>query len=244
MRISEIKEELTKLVETGKSLTESLKYVSAKQAVADFAFFVYNYEQWYTKSLFILKQIIPDRYEDFVLLYRNDKRKQVDSSTYTISDALRGFNNKNLHIGPQTAFACMLNQWQITKSCLDSFDNNVRSIQLILQADIFDSEIESAKHLAGKGFLRAAGAICGVVIERHLAEICKNRGIVLKKKNSAISDYNDALKDNAYDTIEWRFIQRLGDLRNLCDHSKDREPTKDEVEELISGTEKITKTVF
>ena len=244
MKASEIKEELVKLTETGKTLTKSLRYISEKQPVSDFSFFAYNYEQWYTKALFIIKQIIPDRYEDFVLLYRNDKRKQVDHSTYTISDALRGINNKNLHIGPQTAFACMLNQWQIIKSCLDSFDNNVRSIQLILQADIFDSEIESAKHLAKKGFLRAAGAICGVVIERHLAEICKNRGIVLKKKNSAISDYNDALKDNAYDTIEWRFIQRLGDLRNLCDHSKDREPTKDEVEELISGTEKITKTVF
>ena len=94
------------------------------------------------------------------------------------------------------------------------------------------------------GYYRAAGAICGVVLEKHFSGVCDKRSIILKKKNPTIADYNDALKDNAYDTIEWRRIQRLGDIRNLCDHSKDREPTKDEVEELISGTERTIKTVF
>ena len=74
--------------------------------------------------------------------------------------------------------------------------------------------------------------------------MCTNRNIDIAKKNPTIADYNDKLKDVAYDTIEWRRIQRLGDLRNLCDHNKDREPTKDEVEELISGTERIIKTIF
>jgi hypothetical protein len=74
--------------------------------------------------------------------------------------------------------------------------------------------------------------------------VCKNRNIDIKKKNPTIADYNDALKDAAYDTIEWRKIQRLADLRNLCDHNKDREPTREEIEELVSGTEKIIKTIF
>ena len=60
-----------------------------------------------------------------------------------------------------------------------------------------------------------------------------------------ISDFNDALKDNGtLDTPTWRQIQRLGDIRNLCSHSKEREPTKDEVSELIAGVEKFTKTLF
>jgi hypothetical protein len=33
-------------------------------------------------------------------------------------------------------------------------------------------------------------------------------------------------------------------IRNLCDHHKDKEPSNDEVEELISGVEKVTKTLF
>ena len=67
---------------------------------------------------------------------------------------------------------------------------------------------------------------------------------MIKKKSPTIADYNDVLKDNVYDTVEWRKVQYLGDARNLCGHKKDREPTKDEVEELISGTERIIKTIF
>jgi len=52
------------------------------------------------------------------------------------------------------------------------------------------------------------------------------------------------LKDTLYDVVQWRFVQRLGDIRNYCAHNKDREPTKDEVNELIDGADKIIKTVF
>ena len=94
------------------------------------------------------------------------------------------------------------------------------------------------------GFLRASGAICGVVLEKHFAKVCDNHNITIKKKNPTIADYNDNLKDVIYDTIEWRRIQRLGDIRNLCDHNKDRTPTKEEVDELILGTDRIIKTMF
>ena len=109
----------------------------------------------------------------------------------------------------------------LISSKLAEYKTTLSQIQATLQADIFDSEIESAKHLLERGFLRAAGAVCGVLIEKHLAFVCKNRSIVIKKKNPTIVDYNDALKDIAYETIEWRKIQMLGDIRNLCDHSKD-----------------------
>jgi hypothetical protein len=62
---------------------------------------------------------------------------------------------------------------------------------------------------------------------------------------NSILDYYQLLKENdIIDTPKWRFIQHLGDLRNLCDHNKDREPTKDDVIELVEGVEKVIKTVF
>lgn len=71
------------------------------------------------------------------------------------------------------------------------------------------------------------------------------RGIKINKKNPAINDYNQLLKDNdAIDTPTWRFIQRLGDLRNLCDHNKNEEPTKENINDLIDGTDKIIKAIF
>lgn len=36
----------------------------------------------------------------------------------------------------------------------------------------------------------------------------------------------------------------MGDLRNLCDHNKETEPTKQEVEELINGVAGLIKTIY
>lgn len=114
-----------------------------------------------------------------------------------------------------------------------------------MQADIYDSELSAARDLAKKGFTRGGGAISGVVLERHLGHVCALHNLKSRKKHPSISDYYQLLKDNdIIDTPKWRFIQHLGDLRNLCDHNKDREPTKDDVLELVEGVEKIIKTVY
>lgn len=110
---------------------------------------------------------------------------------------------------------------------------------------MFDSELSAASDLLKKGFIRASGAIAGVVLEKHLSQVLDNHNLSTRKKHPSISDFNDLLKNgDVLDTPNWRQIQRLGDIRNLCDHNKDREPTKDEAQELISGVEKFTKTLF
>ena len=74
--------------------------------------------------------------------------------------------------------------------------------------------------------------------------VCKNHGITTRKKDPGISDFNQLLKgSNIIDIPNWRLIQFLGDIRNLCHHPKDREPTSDEVEELIGKTDKVLKTI-
>lgn len=239
----EIKNEINQLIESGKKIYTALE-PKPRSICVDLQFFLVNYEVWYTKALAVIKQITPDRVQDFALLYSNPKRKALDVDTYCISDALRTIKHSNNKYGPWTAALCVLRQINMLEVCLEKFDSKIFDIQTILQADIFDSELESAKHLLKMGFLRAAGAICGVILEKHFRGVCESRSLVIKKKNPTIADYNDALKDCAYDTVEWRRIQRLGDIRNLCDHSKDREPTKEEVEELISGTERVTKTIY
>ena len=119
--------------------------------------------------------------------------------------------------------------------------NNTMTISRLISS----GEYDSAKELCKKGFYRAAGAICGVVIEKHLSEVCTQHQIKVTKKNPTINDYNELLKaNNIVDIATWRNIQRLADVRNMCDHHKDVEPTKDNIEELIAGTDKMLKTIF
>jgi hypothetical protein len=65
------------------------------------------------------------------------------------------------------------------------------------------------------------------------------------KKNPTISDFNEALKTAAViDLPQWRFIQHLADLRNICDHARTPDPTKAQIDDLLAGVKKVTKTVF
>lgn len=247
---TEIKLEIRQLVKTGMEMYAALEpdpntTKSNSPKCVNINFFLDNYEVWYTKVQKVIQQITPDRNEDLNRLYYNPKRKMLDRTTYCIADALRNiYGPRPVRYGPFTARRCVYSQVKMLEACLEKFDSKVFDIQTILQADIFDSEIETAKHLVKMGFLRAAGAICGVILEKHFRGVCQNRSISISKKNPTIADYNDKLKDYVYDIVEWRKIQHLGDIRNLCDHSKEREPTKEEVEELISGTERVTKTIY
>ena len=53
------------------------------------------------------------------------------------------------------------------------------------------------------------------------------------------------LKDaNIIDIPQWRSIQYLADIRNLCDHNKKVEPTAEQVDDLVAGVMKVSKTLF
>jgi hypothetical protein len=136
-------------------------------------------------------------------------------------------------------------QVEILQAVGQRFESTLFDIRQLVQADFFDSEIDAAHELAKRGFLRAAGAVAGVVLEKHLVQVLANHNITIGKKHPSISDLNDALKGGeVLDVPAWRGIQRLGDIRNLCDHNKQREPTGDEIAELIDGAKKIIKTLF
>ena len=198
-----------------------------------------EYQVWYSKCIILIKQLIPDRYDEFVGSYGNKKERGVHTWLYDYGSW------EEEKYDYYYALKCFETQIGIIKSALDIIDYKMKDIISLLEAELFDDELLSAQNLLNKGYLRAAGAICGVVLESHFKTIMKNHNLVATKSDMAISDYNDLFKkEGIYDVPKWRNIQYLGDIRNLCDHSKDREPTKDEVEELLNGTIRTIKTVF
>jgi hypothetical protein len=208
-----------------------------------------NYQAWYSESLAVISQLVPERISDFQAYYApKGPRKEILFSNYTISDALRGTTVKrygDVIAGPGSAIGPMYQQHNIVAGLRNRFASTLYDIRTLVHADLLDDELHSAEELNAKGFQRGAGAIAGVVLESHLAAVSQRHGIALRKKDPAISDLNDALRNASVTEIStWRFIQHLGDLRNKCDHKKSTEPTKDDVGELIEGVRKITKTVL
>ena len=209
------------------------------------------YQTWYSEALILLNQLLPDRVADFKKLYEKPKtRKSIEHSNYVIEDYLqglvvtRGYQNEKI-VGPESALNQLEQQIAIVKSIEKRFESSLFDIKQLTQAEIFDSELDSARELNKKGFVRGAGAIAGVVLEKHLGQVCVNHKIRITKKNPSISDFNDKLKTaEVIETKDWRKIQHLGDIRNLCDHNKDKEPKKEDAEDLIDGVERLIKNLY
>ena len=212
-----------------------------------------SYQEWYSKSILTLKQLIPERLLEFQKLYIDEKRnaKEITYLTYTISDYLLGLVitkgwEKEEVINPFNAFASKFDQQiGILSSCIEIVDYKLSDIEGFLQSELFENELNTAKVMLKQKQIRLSGALAGITLETHLKKVCQNHLINLRKKNPTISDYNEALKSNGIvDLTNWRLVQRLGDVRNLCVHANDRDPTLDEVDDLIRGCEKLIADLF
>lgn len=213
--------------------------------------FTQAYQSWYSAAQAVIRQFLPGRFVDFTALYEQSKgRKEIRADNYVIEDYLKkviittGFDKKVV-ASPADAIPVFQQQINILNSVFERMDNVLFQMQQLLQAELLDQELLSARQLAKNQFLRSAGAICGIVLENHLDQLCGIHLIKVTKKNMTIKDYNDLLKkQEIYPFETWRFIQHLGGLWTLCCRNKKEMPTVDEANELIDGTERIIKTVF
>ncbi|WP_422776144.1 hypothetical protein ACOXXE_19180 [Pseudomonas mediterranea] len=206
------------------------------------------YNHWYSEALAVVKQLLPDRYSDFVKFYERPKtRKSFDIETYRIEDACQSLTsakyNGDVIVDVSAAIPLLQQQIAILESIERRFESSLFDIKQLVQADLFDSELDVARELLKNKFARAAGAVAGVVLEGHLKQVCDNHG--LSKKSGTIAVLNDALKAaSVIELSQSRHIQFLGDIRNKCGHKNSTDPTVEEVRELIDGVDKVIKTVF
>jgi hypothetical protein len=233
-----------------KQLKSGFKDVTkVKDYLSKIPSFKQEYQKWYSESLVLIKQLLLDRLNDFTKLFEKPKtRKSIEYGNYVIEDYLQGLRVTfagETKVGPDGAISQFEQHLNIPKSVERRFESSLFDIGQLVQADLFDSELDAAKELNKNKFFRDAGAIVGVVLEKHLAQVLANHNLKSTKKNPSISELNDHLKTSGiYDTPTWRKIQHLGDIRNLCDHNKNREPKNEEVGELISEVDIIIKTVY
>ena len=263
---SKFEQDLDRLIDTGKLLLLSIEYEFSGDQILEQNTeklsetesllkkrpnFKEQYQSWYSEALALVKQVLPDRLNDFKSYYEFPRvRKDIDFQNYRIRDYLQGLEitfgfNKEIVADGRAAIPEFRQQLGIVKSAKLNLTSSLFNLTSILQADLFDSEIDSARAFGKAGYMRAAGAICGVVIEKHLKQVCTNHNITIRKKRPTISDLSQILKDNNSISIpQWRFVQHLADIRNICDHDRGKEPQKEEIDDLLSGTSKVLKTIY
>lgn len=213
--------------------------------------FANTYQSWYSEAKALVRQVLPDRLEDFVRHYEKPKpRREITFENYRIEDCLQGLRvtrgwQKEVVVDSSAAIPHLVQQLAIVTAAKERFERALYDIRQIVMADLFDSELDAAAALIKSKFYRAAGAVAGVVLEKHLIEVCATRQIKVASSKPTISVLNETLKKaDVIDVPQWRFIQHLGDIRNICDHAKSAEPTADQIEDLLSGVKKVLKTIY
>jgi hypothetical protein len=211
-----------------------------------------HYQNWYTRSIKLVALLGPDRLSEFVGYYQIDpKRKSLSAGSYVIQDFIMGIGPAIDYLSGKKPFdpanlaaLRIFNQGHIIEALSSRIDSVLSDVMGHLLSEIEDAELEAASKLM-KISVRAAGALAGVVLERHLQRVAANHMVLPAKKNPTIADLNDPLKNKGvYELATWRKITLMADIRNLCSHQKSVEPTGDQVNELIIGVNTIIKTVF
>lgn len=242
----DIKNELETLLSQQTMLLDLL----GKKDLPSMLAFGASYQAWYTRATKLMESLAPERLAEFTGYYRIDsRRKSLTAMNYVIQDYVGGYApiidsfGKKPFDEQNVTGARLLNQMQILASLSSRFGTVLADVRGAILAELEDRELDAARQLVLIN-LRAAGALAGVVLERHLQRVAVNHGIVLKKKEPTIADLNDPLKEKgAYGLPVWRKIQYLADIRNLCSHQKSQDPTEEQVTELIDAVNAIVKSV-
>jgi hypothetical protein len=106
----------------------------------------------------------------------------------------------------------------------------LQSTRSLVQAEVFDSELEQATELLCNGYKTPAAVVAGVVLETSLRELCERLGI----DNGKLDKMNiDLSKANVYNKLQQKRITALADIRNSAAHGKPNEFSDRDVEDMI-----------
>lgn len=247
-----IKEYLDGVIEQTKLITYLFQkeYIDAKEAdkmCPEYANnkkqepFVLEYQLWYTKASLIVKDFLLERYDEFKKMYLpGENRTAVTRLNYAIKDFLNEYYITSKDQCILLAFNNLKAQIAILVGAKEIITSNISDLKSLLQFELFDNEIDAAENLLKNGYLRPSGAICGIVLERHLKNLCNSKNIAITKANPCINDLTDLLyKNSAIDVTNKKLLVYLSDIRNKCDHDKGVEPKNEEITDLINGTKRI-----
>jgi len=112
----------------------------------------------------------------------------------------------------------------------------LRSTRSLIQAEVFDSELEQAGELLKLGYKAPAAVVAGVVLETTLRELCDQENLAhgkLDKMNS------DLAKAGIYNKLQQKRVTALADIRNSAAHGKPDEYSADDVKAMIQDIERF-----
>jgi hypothetical protein len=116
----------------------------------------------------------------------------------------------------------------------DYLGGYLSSFKSIVQAEVFDTELEQARELLNNGYFTAAAVIAGVVLETTLRDLCAQSNIEPSNLNKMNADL---AKAGVYNKLVQKQITAHAGIRNSAAHGNTSEFTIEDVTQMIVSVE-------
>ncbi|WP_227132836.1 hypothetical protein [Halorubellus salinus] len=192
-----------------------------------------EYEKWHAKAEELVREYRATRLEDFQSHYETiQETLRLGGDTKT-STSPEGVTNETFHaLDAQTA---------IIRSIIGKIEVKELKARRQVSKNVARNEIEQAWQLFEGDFIRAAGVVAAVAVERELMTLCEESEQVAKFNPShGISRLSQTLYEaDVIDKTSWNEMKKLASIRETCAHAED--PEKHRVRTLISGSEEFVR---
>ena len=115
----------------------------------------------------------------------------------------------------------------------------LNKVKNLIQAEVFESELDQARELLASGYHLAAAVVAGVVLETNIRDLCMCSSMPIGKLDKMNADL---AKAGRYNALVQKRITALAAIRNSAAHGdiaafkrEDVLPMIDEVERLVAG---------
>jgi hypothetical protein len=109
------------------------------------------------------------------------------------------------------------------------------TVRSLVQAEVFDTELEQAKELLNSGYFTAAAVVAGVVLETALRELCLRRQLNAGKLDKMNADL---AKAGQYNSLAAKRVTALAATRNSAAHGKSDEFNEADVRAMVADVER------
>ncbi|MDD9158406.1 hypothetical protein PVK64_19765 [Aliivibrio sp. S4TY2] len=110
----------------------------------------------------------------------------------------------------------------------------LNSLKQLVQAEVFESELEQAEELLSSGYKLASAVIAGVVLETALRDICTDNEI----PHGSLNVMNAQLaKQGIYSKLQQKQVTAIADIRNSAAHGKPEQFSEQDVKNMIRDIE-------
>ena len=169
--------------------------------------------------------------EDFLLHWSVKAKNIIANTCGEDSQHFKAFEKAQKHVSLDNTFSVLRRLAAVFLAAKEDFEGGyVKSFKSLIQAEVFDDELEQATELLNSGYHSAAAVIAGTVLESTLRSQCLAQSIPLGKLDKMNADLTKA---GVYNSLVQKRITAMAAVRNSAAHGKNNDFTSADVKSMI-----------